>query len=215
MKYAWMDEYLMNKRGVTKDLQTSWNWVRYKLGGKMFVASCLDGNDKPYYITLKLEPGDGEFLRQQYEDIIPGYYMNKEHWNSVKVDGAISDELLKELLDKSYEVMLRSFSGKKQREILNLSCCGTECETCHCYGEMCNGCNDVRGKVFHSQGQACPIYHCSVMKNKFATCAGCEKVPCDIWKATKDPSMSDEQFEANILERVKNLRFGRGDSIGK
>lgn len=209
MKYAWLDEYLLNKRGVTKDLQSSWNWVRYKLGGKMFVASCRDSEDKPYYITLKLEPSEGEFLRQQYEDIIPGYYMNKEHWNSIKVDGTISDELLKDLLDKSYEIMLRSFSGKKQREILNLSCCGTDCETCSCYGEMCSGCNDVRGKVFHSPGQTCSIYRCSVTKNKFATCGDCDKIPCDIWKATKDPSFSDEEFAANISERVNNLHFGQ------
>lgn len=209
MKYAWLDEYLMAKRGVTKDLQEQWNWVRYKLDGKMFAASCLNEKDEPYYITLKQEPSDAEFLRQQYEDIIPGYYMNKVHWISIKADGAISDEMMRELLDKSYQVMLNSFSGKKQREILNLSCCGTECETCYCYGEMCKGCNELRGKVFHSPEKACPIYGCSINKNKFATCANCEKLPCDIWRATKDPNMSDEEFEANIAERVKNLNFGK------
>lgn len=82
MKYAWMDEYLMNKTGVTKDLKEEWNWIRYMIGGKMFAAICLDeaNGNKPVYITLKLEPLDGDFLRQQYEDIIPGYYMNKVHW---------------------------------------------------------------------------------------------------------------------------------------
>lgn len=209
MKYAWMDEFLMAKRGVTKDLQASWNWVRYKLDGKMFAALCLNEKDEPYYITLKQEPSDAEFLRQQYEDIIPGYYMNKQHWISIKADGAISDEMMRELFDKSYQIMMNSFSGKKQREILNLSCCGTECETCYCYGEMCKGCNEVRGKVFHSPEKACPIYGCSVNKNKFVTCANCEKIPCDIWRATKDPNMSDEEFEKNIAVRVKNLNFGK------
>ena len=38
MKYAWMDEYLMNKTGVTKDLKEEWNWIRYMIGGKMFAA---------------------------------------------------------------------------------------------------------------------------------------------------------------------------------
>lgn len=209
MKYEWMDEYLMQKRGVMRDLQENWNWMRYKLGDKMFAASCRNDDNEPYYITLKTEPADGEFLRKQYEDIIPGYYMNKEHWISVKVDGDVSDELLKELLDKAYQAMLGSFSGKKQREILGLSCCGTECETCYCYGEMCMGCNELRGKPFHSPKEACSIYRCSVNKKKYATCASCEKLPCDIWRATKDPSFSDEEFEANIRERVKNLHFGR------
>lgn len=118
MRYEWIDEYLLSKTGVTKDLQKDWNWIRYQIGGKMFAAVCLDGNDKPYYITLKLEPSEGEFLRTQYEDIIPGYYMNKIHWNSIKADGEVSDDLLKDLLDKSYQLILEGFSKKKQREIL-------------------------------------------------------------------------------------------------
>lgn len=55
--------------------------------------------------------------RRQYEDIIPGYYMNKMHWNSIKADGEVPDDLLKDLLDKSYQLVLGGFSKKKQREI--------------------------------------------------------------------------------------------------
>ena len=76
-----------------------------------------DDNNEPYYITLKLEPVEGDFLRQQYEDIIPGYYMNKTHWNSIKADGEVPDDLLKDLLDKSYQLVLGGFSKKKQQEI--------------------------------------------------------------------------------------------------
>lgn len=119
MRYGWIDEYLMSKAGVTKDLQRDWNWIRYQIGGKMFVAICLNEKDEPYYITLKLEPSEGDFLRNQYEDIIPGYYMNKMHWNSIHPDGEVSDELLKDLLDKSYQIVLSGFSKKKQQEILS------------------------------------------------------------------------------------------------
>ena len=150
MRYQWIDEYLLNKRSVTKDLQSDWNWIRYHIGGKMFAAVCLDSDDKPYYITLKLEPEEGNFLRQQFEDILPGYYMNKQHWNSVKPDGEVPDDLLKDLLDKSYHLVLKSFSGKKQREILGLSCCGSDCSACSCFGSMCQGCNAANGKVFHA-----------------------------------------------------------------
>lgn len=118
MKYEWIDEFLLQKKSVTKDLQKDWNWIRYQIGGKMFAAICLDQEDKPYYITLKLEPAEGDFLRSQYEDIIPGYYMNKMHWNSVKAEGNVPDELLKDLLDKSYELVLHGFSKKKQEELL-------------------------------------------------------------------------------------------------
>lgn len=117
MQYTWIDEYLLDKPGVTEDLQKDWNWIRYQIGGKMFAAICLDDKDEPYYITLKLEPLEGDFLRQKYEDVIPGYYMNKMHWNSIKADGKVPDDLLRDLLDKSYRLVLSSFSKKKQKEI--------------------------------------------------------------------------------------------------
>lgn len=139
MRYKWLDAYLLSKPGVTKDLQKDWNWIRYQIGGKMFAAVCLGENNEPYYITLKLEPLEGDYLRQQYEDIIPGYYMNKVHWNSIKRDGEVPEDLLQDLLDKSYQLVLGGFSKKKQKEILehaiskkNISCCGTECEKCGC-----------------------------------------------------------------------------------
>lgn len=126
MKYPWIDEALLKKPGVTKDLKVEWNWTRYQIGGKMFAAICLDdATGKPVYITLKLDPAEGEFFRQQYEDIIPGYYMNKVHWNSIKADGNVPDDLLREMLEKSYRLVLGGFSKKKQKELLE--------------GESCNG----------------------------------------------------------------------------
>lgn len=120
MKYDFIDDFLLSKKGVTKDFQTDWNWIRYKVDDKMFVAVCLDDNDKPVYITLKLNPIDGEFFRNSYEDIIPGYYMNKTHWNSIKADGNVPDDVVKELLDKSYDEILNKLTKKKRAEILSL-----------------------------------------------------------------------------------------------
>ena len=89
MRYIWLDDYLMARPGVTKDFKPEWNWIRYQIGGKLFAAVCLNSQDRAKYITLKLTPDDGAFLRQKYDDIIPGYYMNKVHWNSVDPDGAV------------------------------------------------------------------------------------------------------------------------------
>ncbi len=47
MRYDWMDGYLLSKRAVTKDLQVEWNWIRYKIGERMFAAILLDDDDKP------------------------------------------------------------------------------------------------------------------------------------------------------------------------
>lgn len=117
MRYGWIDDYLMEKKGVTKDFKAEWNWIRYQIGGKMFAAICLDSDGKPHYITLKLEPSEGEFLRGQYKDIIPGYYMNKVHWNSVNPDGEVPDGLLREMLDKSYLLVFNGLSKKLREEI--------------------------------------------------------------------------------------------------
>lgn len=120
MKYDWIDEYLLAKTAVTKDFKAEWNWFRYSIGGKLFVAVCLDDNGVPYYITLKTTPSESENLRHIFSDIIPGYYMNKEHWISVKAEGDVPDDLMKELLDKAYQLVLGNFSKKKQAEILSL-----------------------------------------------------------------------------------------------
>ena len=120
MKYPWIDEYLLKKTAVQKDYKEEWGWYRYQIGGKLFAAVCLDEAGKPYYITLKLEPAESEFYRQQYPDILPGYYMNKTHWNSVRADGEVPDAVLRDLLDESSRLVLHSFSRKKQAELLAL-----------------------------------------------------------------------------------------------
>ena len=117
MPYPWIDDDLLQKPGVTKDLQPDWNWIRYQIGGKLFAAVCLDDQDQPYYITLKLDPAEGDFLRGQYEDILPGYYMNKTHWNSVRAQGSVPDDLLRNLLDEAYRLVLHALPKKKQRAI--------------------------------------------------------------------------------------------------
>ena len=118
MKYPWISEYLLAKKGVHKDYKAEWNWDRYLIADKMFAAVCYGEDQQPVYITLKLDPMEGDFLRQQYEDIIPGYYMNKVHWNSIKADGAVPEDVVKILLDHAYAVLLSGFSKKKRAEIL-------------------------------------------------------------------------------------------------
>jgi len=117
MKYEWIDSYCLAKKGVEKDYKLEWQATRYMIRGKMFAMQGGDKGGKPI-ITLKLEPMFGSMLRQQYKDIIPGYYMNKEHWNSLYLEGDVPDDVLKDMLDKSYQILLSSFSKKVQKEIL-------------------------------------------------------------------------------------------------
>lgn len=178
MRYDWIDEYLMAKPAVTKDLKKEWNWIRYMVGGKMFAAVLLDWENKPYYINLKLEPDEGDFWRGQYADIIPGYYSNKRHWNSVNPDGEVPDDLLKDMLDKSYALVLHGFSKKRQQEILVTTYCGLDCTNCEwkepCH---CNGCVVTKGMPFHAKEAPCPIAACALKKN-IPFCGECTDFPC-------------------------------------
>ena len=119
MNYPWTDEYLLKKAAVHKDFKEEWGWYRYQIGGKMFAAVCLDEAGKTYYITMKLAPANGDFYRRQYPDVLPGYYMNKVHWNSIKADGQVPDAVLRDMLDEAYDLVLHSFSKKKQAELVS------------------------------------------------------------------------------------------------
>ena len=115
---GWLDTYLRGFPSVTRDYKEEWKWIRYQIGGKMFAIICKDATGTRDIITIKLDIMDGEFLRRQYKDIVPGHYMNKAHWNSIYLDGSVPADMLKELIEKSYYLVLARFSKKKQKEIL-------------------------------------------------------------------------------------------------
>ncbi len=117
MNYPWLDAYCLSKKGAVKDYKMEWEAIRYMVGGKMFVMQGSDNKGRSI-ITVKLEPVFGEFLRDRYPDITPGYYMNKMHWNSLDLNGTVPDDVVKDMLDKSYELVLKSLSKQQQNAIL-------------------------------------------------------------------------------------------------
>lgn len=117
MSYEWLDDFLVSMPNSTKDFKVEWEWTRYQIGEKLFAAICKDATGLRDILTLKLDPMDGDFLRSQYEDIIPGHYMNKVHWNSIYLDGCVPEEMMKEMIEKSYHIVFDSLSKKKQKEI--------------------------------------------------------------------------------------------------
>lgn len=116
MNYPWLEDYCSSKVGVEKDYKAEWDATRFMLFGKMFAMRGGDKNGKAI-ITLKLDPQLGYQLRRQYPDIIPGYYMNKEHWNSVYLDGVVPEEVLKKMIDDAYLSLFETLT-KKQKAII-------------------------------------------------------------------------------------------------
>ena len=114
-------EFCLAKKGVEETFPFDEDTLVMKVGGKMFALTSLrEWENGGPSLNLKCEPGRGEELRSQYDDIKPGYHMSKVHWNTVAVNGGVSDKLLRELIDHSYDLVVKSLTKKMQKEILEL-----------------------------------------------------------------------------------------------
>ena len=102
--------------GAVRDFKEEWDVFRYLIGDKMFL---MDGKNKEgqHILTFKLEPLHGELAREKYPEITAGYYMNKVHWNSMRCDGNVPDEVLREYLQESYRLILSSLPKKTQQAL--------------------------------------------------------------------------------------------------
>ncbi|MDR1344202.1 MAG: MmcQ/YjbR family DNA-binding protein, partial [Tannerellaceae bacterium] len=110
--------HCLSKKGGEEDYKKEWDAIRYTVRGKMFAMVANDAQGRGI-ISVKHLPEHGEDLRERYEDIVPGYYMNKEHWSSVFLDGNVPGMVLKAMIDESYELVFRSLGKKVQAEILS------------------------------------------------------------------------------------------------
>lgn len=116
-KKLWIDRYCAEKKGAEKVWQAEWESMKYLIGGKMFAFMGSHKSGAPI-ITMKLPPQEGALLRSTYPDaIIPGYYMNKIHWNSLYLEKDVPKETIQKMLDSAYETVLKSLSKKAQKEI--------------------------------------------------------------------------------------------------
>lgn len=110
--------YCAAKRGVTSDLPFGDDTLVFRVGGKIFALIAL--NAAPLRVNLKCEPALAEILRQTYSAVIPGYHMNKRHWNTVVLDGSLPDTEVREMIDNSYDLVFNSLP-RAQREALSKS----------------------------------------------------------------------------------------------
>ncbi|WP_447641208.1 MULTISPECIES: MmcQ/YjbR family DNA-binding protein [Chitinophagaceae] len=96
-------EYALAKEDVEEGFPFGETTLVFKTSGKMFLLLSLD--EQPLRFNAKCNPEKAEELREQYASILPGYHMNKKHWNTIVVDGSLPRKLLKEMIDASYELV--------------------------------------------------------------------------------------------------------------
>ena len=90
-----------------------------KVGGKMFALVSLDGD--PGVVNLKCDPARALELRGAYAGIRPGYHQNKRHWNSVDLDGSVEDDVVRGLIEDSYDLVVAALPRAVRAEVMEQS----------------------------------------------------------------------------------------------
>ncbi len=109
--------YCLTKKGTDEGFPFDDTTLVIKVGGKIFVLINLEGDPS---MNLKCDPDLAIDLREANPAIIPGYHMNKKHWNTVILDGSLSKTLIMQMIDHSYDLVLKSLPRKNREEIEQL-----------------------------------------------------------------------------------------------
>ena len=103
-------DYCLSKPEVEETLPFGQDTLVYKVNGKVFLLIGIENH--PLRFNVKCDPDKAIELREEYpENVLPGWHMNKKHWNTIVVDGSLNRKLVHEFIDHSYELV----RGKKKR----------------------------------------------------------------------------------------------------
>jgi predicted DNA-binding protein (MmcQ/YjbR family) len=111
-------EYCLSKSCATEGLPFGPTVLVFKVSGKMFALAALD--DVPTTVNLKCDPDLALELRDRYEQVTPGYHMNKKHWNTVEIEAGIPDPEVRRMIDHSYDLVAKGL--RKPRAKVAVRC---------------------------------------------------------------------------------------------
>ena len=106
-------DYCLRKKGVSESFPFGEDTLVFKVEGKIFL---LIGLQNPTTFNAKCDPERAVALREEYDEVVPGYHMSKVHWNTVSMTGRLTTEQLQELIDHSYELIVNSLPKKLRVE---------------------------------------------------------------------------------------------------
>ena len=84
----------------------------FKVAGKMFALSALARS--PLSVSLKCEPALAEQLRELHSAVLPGYHLNKRHWNTVMLDGSLPDPMVRDMVEDSYDLVVAALPAARR-----------------------------------------------------------------------------------------------------
>jgi predicted DNA-binding protein (MmcQ/YjbR family) len=106
-------KYCLSKPQTTEGTPFGPDVLVFKVGGKMFALASLD--EVPARVNLKCDPDLALELRDRYEQVTPGYHMNKKHWNTIEIESGIPDAELRKMIDHSYDLVVRRLPKAKRK----------------------------------------------------------------------------------------------------
>lgn len=110
-----LEEYMLAKPGTNLSYPFGEEAAVYKVNEKMF-AIIAEGKD-PARISLKCDPLLAEHLRQKYEEVQPGYHLNKKHWNTIVTSGQLSEQEIYDLINLSYDLVVKGMTKEEQDKL--------------------------------------------------------------------------------------------------
>lgn len=110
--------YCISKLGVTEGFPFDGNTLVFKVMDKMFALTDVDLFKS---INLKCDPELAIKLRESYPAVQPGYHMSKKHWNTIDMDGSVSNQQIKQWIDHSYDLVVAGLSKKLKAELAALA----------------------------------------------------------------------------------------------
>ena len=117
MDRAALRDYCLSKAGTTAEFPFGPGAEVLKVMGKMFA---IVPEDAPLTISLKCDPALAEILRQTYPAVIPGYHLSKKHWNTVSIDGSVPEDEVLEMVDHSYELVVKGLKKVEREKLMGL-----------------------------------------------------------------------------------------------
>ena len=115
MRPSDLRSYCLSLTGAQETFPFGPNTSVFKVGGKMFALSALKAESLK--ISLKCEPRLAEALRESHPAVIPGYHLNKRHWNTVIVDGSLTDRMVKDMIEDSYDLVVSKLPQSERRAL--------------------------------------------------------------------------------------------------
>jgi predicted DNA-binding protein (MmcQ/YjbR family) len=106
MNIEQLREYCLQLPGSEEGFPFGEETLVFKVNGKIFLLASLD--QQPVQFNVKCHPERAIELREQYSSVLPGYHMNKKHWNTIIADGSLSHNLLTAMIDESYSLVSKS-----------------------------------------------------------------------------------------------------------